>query len=427
MLKLHEKTIDFNPDLMPIEIQRLIQASLNKNESVIRCALGKDKAELGIINTKLNNFSPFSFRRPFFSCEDLFNVAFIVPTGVGASCGGHSGDANTVYKTIAKVADKVITHPNVVNSADLNEITDNTYYVEGSILSRFLAGQIRLSKKRSNRILAIIQNKYEDKFMHSSVNAVNAAKAVFGANIIDILVVDDFSMKVEFATSGRASGRIEDLTLLRKILQIYKKKCDAIAITSTIDTDPVIRDSYLYGNGSVNPWGGVEALLTHWISYETGLPSAHAPTGCPDDDALDFGVVDPRMASETVSATYFPCVLKGLMHAPSVVSLDHPNAMSVGDLSAIVMPQGCLGIPIYAALYQGIPVIAVEDGVQAGVDNNIIKALPWKDGQYIEASNYMEAVGILTAMKAGISVDSVRRPLKKLMYKKEGKDKKDLI
>ncbi|KKK55860.1 hypothetical protein LCGC14_3070320 [marine sediment metagenome] len=63
---------------------------------------------------------------------------FIIPTGIGCEIGGHSGDANPSAKLVASVCDKLIIHPNVVNAADINEMTDNMLYVEGSILDRFL-------------------------------------------------------------------------------------------------------------------------------------------------------------------------------------------------------------------------------------------------------------------------------------------------
>ena len=50
----------------------------------------------------------------------------IIPTGIGAEIGGHAGDGNPVAKLIASCCDKLITHPNVVNAADINEMPSNT-------------------------------------------------------------------------------------------------------------------------------------------------------------------------------------------------------------------------------------------------------------------------------------------------------------
>ena len=69
-----------------------------------------------------------------------FNAAMLVPTGIGCSLGGHAGDANAVAKLLASACDTLITHPNVVNASDLNELPDNALYVEGSIITRLLMG-----------------------------------------------------------------------------------------------------------------------------------------------------------------------------------------------------------------------------------------------------------------------------------------------
>jgi hypothetical protein len=45
------------------------------------------------------------------------NVLLIVPTGVGAAIGGYAGDALPIARSLAAVADNLITHPNVLNGA----------------------------------------------------------------------------------------------------------------------------------------------------------------------------------------------------------------------------------------------------------------------------------------------------------------------
>jgi hypothetical protein len=43
--------------------------------------------------------------------------------------------------------------------------------------------------------------------------------------------------------------------------------------------------------------------------------------------------------------------------------------------------------------------------------HNDLSCLPWADGQYVEVDNYLEAAGALSAIKTGISLDTLRRPL----------------
>lgn len=59
-----------------------------------------------------------------------FNVALIIPTGIGATVGGHAGDAGPVARLLAGVADTLVTHPNVVSASDINEFPKNGLYVE---------------------------------------------------------------------------------------------------------------------------------------------------------------------------------------------------------------------------------------------------------------------------------------------------------
>ena len=66
-----------------------------------------------------------------------YTVVLIVPTGVGAAIGGYAGDALPVARALASVADRLITHPNVLNGAQLYWPLPNAFYVEGYGLDQF--------------------------------------------------------------------------------------------------------------------------------------------------------------------------------------------------------------------------------------------------------------------------------------------------
>jgi hypothetical protein len=71
-------------------------------------------------------------------------------------------------------------------------------------------------------------------------------------------------------------------------------------------------------------------------------------------------------------------------------------------------------------LEQGIPVIAVRENKNRM--QNRLEDLPFGNGKLFFADNYLEAVGVMNALRAGVSVESVRRPLqhtKVSTYKKE--------
>ena len=125
---------------------------------------------------------------------------------------------------------------------------------------------------------------------------------------------------------------------------------------------------------------------------------------------LSTGVVDPRMAAEAVSVTYINCVLKGLMRAPQLLEPDHPNVdLTVSDVDALVIPRGVLGLPVWAAREQGIPVIEVMEN--ENLMDNDLTALSWSwgYGNYYQVGSYVEAAGVLAALRAGIDPQSTMR------------------
>ena len=164
----------------------------------------------------------------------------------------------------------------------------------------------------------------------------------------------------------------------------------------------------------VNPWGGVEAIYTHAISMLYDVPSAHSPMGESEETSeIDPGIVDARMAAEAVSYTFLQSIFKGLQRSPRIITdparMNAPNVLTAADVSCMVIPDGCLGLPILAAQEQGIPVIGVREN--RSLMRNETSALPWAPGQYVVVDNYLEAAGLLCAMKAGITAESIRRPL----------------
>ncbi len=171
----------------------------------------------------------------------------------------------------------------------------------------------------------------------------------------------------------------------------------------------------------VNPWGGVESMLTHTVSSLYDVPSAHAPM-LESQDVLDIetGVVDPRMAAEVISVSFLQCVLKGLQRSPKIVAdretMRDPGVLTARDLSCLVIPDHCLGLPTLAALEQGIPVIAVKEN--KNLMKNDLSTLPWAKGQLHIVENYWEAAGVLGALRAGIDPSSVRRPIEPISVKK---------
>ncbi len=375
--------------------------------------------ELGVISDMDNLQTPsrdaiFDFNKRGFQNAGQFNAVLIVPTGIGAEIGGHSGDAAPVARLLASACDNLITHPNVVNASDINELPENALYVEGSIISRLLMGTIGLQKVRSNRVMLVIDEHKDEHFQKAAINLASAARASFGLDCPLVLTMEqNVSMESVYSRSGRAVGKVENFENLYKALSKYRENYDAVGLSSVIKVPPSYHKDYYLG-GMVNPWGGVEAMLTHCISLIFDVPSAHSPMmESMDILNMDVGVVDPRMAAEIVSVTFLFSVMKGLHRSPKIIrdtaAMMLPGIISAADIDCIVIPDGCVGLPTLAAIEQEIPVIAVREN-RNNMKNNLSE-YPFKPGKLIYVENYLEAVGIMAAMKAGIAPETVRRPL----------------
>ena len=379
------------------------------------------QCEFGVVSGLVKSGRPpissiFDFRRRLIENTQQFNVVLLVPTGIGAEIGGHAGDAGPVARMLAKVSDTLVLHPNVVNASDLNEMPGNALYVEGSLVTRLLMGTVGLQPVRSNRVLVVIDAHRDELFVNAAVNAVSGARAAYGLSCPEVVRLEPpVKMRARPAPSGRSAGRVEQMEGLLELLDHRAGQYDAVALSSVIDVPYEFHQRYFDAGGSiVNPWGGVEAMLTHALSSIYNIPAAHSPMFESRQVAnMDPGIVDPRMAAEAVSTTFLQCTLKGLHQSPRIITdtnaLNQPNIFTVADISCLVIPDGCLGLPTLAALEQGIPVIAVQEN--RNLMKNDLSNLPWAGGQFHRVDNYWEAVGVLAAMRAGIDPASVRRPL----------------
>ena len=377
--------------------------------------------EVGILETFADDDvgfevpSIFSFQRRSYENTKNFNIALVVPTGIGCELGGHSGDGGSLARLFSSVCDQLITHPNVVNAADINELPENGVYVEGSVLTRLFMGQITLQKVRANRVMLVIDRHENPMFHELAINSASAARAAMGMDIPLVAIVDQpFSMHALFSLSGRAAGRIEHFQNLHHVLSKHEGEYDAVALSTLICVPEHFHMDYFRKEEfTVNPWGGVEAMLTHSISSLYNIQSAHSPMMTSQEVMnLDVGIVDPRKSAEAVSSTYLHCVLKGLHKAPKIIDGIHSGdgLINFNDISCLVIPDGCIGLPVLAALENEIPIVAVKDR-HSKMTNNL-NSLLFKPGKIHFADNYLEAAGIVSSIKAGVAVDTLRRPMK---------------
>lgn len=351
----------------------------------------------------------FNFRKRAYENTNKFTTVLLIPTGIGAEIGGHCGDGNSVARLLAAASDVLITHPNVVNASDINEMTDNTEYVEGSILSRFLLGKIGLQKVRANKVLMLMDKHPEKFFNEEIINAVSSARITFGldCNVYEMENLTKSTSK--YSKSGRAIGEIDGLEKLFTVIRKFRDEYDAIGLSTFINVSDDYHKKYFSTNSIINPWGGIEAMLTHSISEIFNIPCAHSPMMASSEIMeLELGVVDPRKAPESASTTYLHCILKGLHRSPRIV--EYNKGITLEDVSCVVMPDGCIGLPTLACIENKIPLIVVKEN--KNLMQNDLRLLPFKNNKIFFADNYLEAVGFITALKAGISPDVIRRPVK---------------
>lgn len=280
--------------------------------------------------------------------------AFIVPTGIGASIGGFAGDASCYARQIAEYCNLIV-NPNVVNAGCFSGITDNMLYVEGFAIDEFFKGKIKITPHKHNRIGVILDKAISDRVKNVHINTINAVKMVYGVDILHPLITDE-EVGIEFESKGNYStGKVKNPTTLIKAGQsLMEQGAEALAIVCKFEED----DSVGYENGiGVDPIGGVEAIISHYLTRELKIPCAHSPAF--ENISILTDIVDPRCASEYITPTFLPCILLGLNNAPHINQIE---GYAINNLDFLLMPYNSLGgIPVLEAMNHNIPVYAIQE------------------------------------------------------------------
>lgn len=315
--------------------------------------------------------------------------SFIVPTGVGASIGGYAGDASYWAREFARDYNLIV-NPNVVNAGCFSGITPDMLYVEGYSLDEFFRGKCRLVPvKQKNKIGVIFDKAIPEGILNVHINTINAVKTIYGLDIIGYDITDS-EAGVEFTVdeSGISTGSVKNITtVLDSGKQLLEKGADALAIVCRFEDDDF--DNYSNGIG-VDPVGGVEAIISHYISKELKVPCAHSPAF--DDITISQEIVDPRCSAEYITPTYLPCILIGLSQAP-LLSYEN-EGISVDNTDFLVMPYNSLGsVPVFECIRRGIKVFAVKE-------NCTVLDVSKKDihPDIIEAETYSEVLELIRSV-----------------------------
>lgn len=298
-----------------------------------------------------------------------------MPTGVGASIGGFAGDASPWARRFSENS-RLIVNPNVVNAGGFSGINDNMFYVEGYSLDEFFKGNLNFIPSRNNKIGIIFDKGIPQHILNVHINTMNAVKAVYGIDIPFFEITKE-SVGVEFnmEESGISTGSLTNpQTLLETAKSLLAKGAEALAIVCMFENPEDENPDYQNGLG-VDPVGGVEAIISHFISKELKVPCAHSPAF--DDLEITTELIDGKSASEYITPTFLPCILLGLSNAPKLTAT---GGISVNELDFLIMPHNCLGsTPVFECLKRNIPVYAIEENSTV-LDVTKKKIFPKADG-----------------------------------------------
>ncbi|MFH1222802.1 MAG: DUF3326 domain-containing protein [Pseudomonadota bacterium] len=343
-------------------------------------------------------------------------VLSIIPTGIACEFGGYAGDAAPITNLLAGACDYLITNPNAVNASNFVSIAKNVIYAEGMMIDLFSRGAVNFNLPYSNRIGLIVEKSPKEDIEHI-FNLVNAARAIYGIDIVDVYITKEkVGGRCVKRPSGAISGTIDNPQVVVDACEyLIKKGATAIGITTNIQGLSAEEYTKHFRGKFPNPVGGAEAIISHLIVDRFRIPAAHAPL-------INFKgikgskIVDARGAGEMASTSGLECILIGLNQAPQIQEIADikqriRDSISINSLMAIVAPAGALGgIPVMYGDERKIPIIAVRD------NKTLLNVTARRLGlqNVIEVNNYTEACGVITALKVGVSKEGLYRPLKTL-------------
>ena len=349
---------------------------------------------------------------------DALPTLLVIPTGIGCAQGGYAGDALPAARLLAAASGCLITHPNVMNGAALYWSDPRIHYVEGSSLDRFAAGELLLRPVRQQRIGLLLDAGIEPELRARHLQVAEGCRASLGLDIGPVVTTTvPLEVSLSLGPSGASWGQLgQPEALLAAGRQLKAAGATAIAVVARFPDDPDSDALAAYRAGSgVDALAGAEAVISHLLSRELGLPCAHAPalTPLPLDPKLD-----PRAAGEELGFTFLPCVLVGLSRAPDLLpapeqaAAQHGGAaaLAIAAVGAVVAPAGALGgAAVLACAERGIPVIAVDNPCLLHVDAAALGL------EVLPAASYSEAAGLVLALREGLAPAALRRPLAPLV------------
>jgi hypothetical protein len=113
--------------------------------------------------------------------------------------------------------------------------------------------------------------------------------------------------------------------------------------------------------------------------------------------------------------TFLPCVLVGLSRAPQFITsqqtLPRQRDIWADEVDAVIIPHSaCGGSGLISFSHSRTKIIAVRE------NHTRMSVTPKAIGiQAIEVNSYLEAIGVITVDRAGMSLDSFHPQIQKLV------------
>ena len=304
-------------------------------------------------------------------------VAISIPTGIGADIGGYAGDFGYLAREFSKYFYCII-NPNAVNGGILSAINYDMGYLEGYLFDAFFKGDISITPKeryQTNKIGVIFDCAIKENILNVHLNTLSALKMVQGIETIAIeYTKKPVGIKVDIQ-NGVSLGSIEHPeTILESAEKLIKKGAQVIALVCYFGEDS---EDINYSNAQgVDPIGGIEAVLSHLITKEYKISSAHAPAFFDID--ISENLEHPKVSSELISPTYLPCIMQGLSIAPDIHT-DNKGKINRNDVEYLIVPYDALGSSaVISSYHSNIKILAVKNKTVLNVTPEKIKIEPYK-------------------------------------------------
>jgi len=357
---------------------------------------------------------------------DPLPTLLIIPAGIGCRVGGYAGDAIPAARLLASASECLITHPNVMNGGSLYWPDTRIQYVEGYSLNLFAAGEVFLKPVRQQKVGLLLDSGLEPDLKKRHLQVADGCVASLGLDIGPAISTERaIRINLKKGLSGSSWGNIEEPdVLLRSAEKLKKAGATAIAVITRFpdDSDELETKLYRQGNG-VDIIAGAEAVISHFLVKHLLIPCAHAPGLAPLPLNYDL---DPRASGEELGYTFLQSVLVGLSRAPDLICkstmktkantfLQVKTLLSNRNLGAVVVPQGALGgEAVLSCVERLIPLIIVSNQGVLNVSSTKMRLdclSSDHNKNILYAENYLEAAGLITALRHGINIKSLRRPI----------------